>query len=162
MQIRLNGILWNCQQLTQRKPGLGYLVTASLTSAIIICKTVASLLLSSQLWDIICEWPCYHGGSPHWEELGPFYRVCDIRGLKQEGNGLCSQAISPSLEWGLWTKQLLAFYSVHSCEIPFSGKLSKEKTGENTIFVEKTVTDCSLLQRQRMPRPKLRRENFRV
>ena len=36
------------------------------------------------------------------------------------------------------------------------------RIGKNTIFTEKTFTDCSLLQCQRMPRPKCRRENFRV
>ena len=48
--------------------------------------------------------------------------------------------------------------------IPYSGKLSREKTfariGGNTIFAEKTCADCSLLQRQRTSRPKFRGENF--
>ena len=39
-------------------------------------------------------------------------------------------------------------------------KLSR--IGENTIFAEKTFTDCSLLQHQRTPRPKFCGENFRI
>ena len=48
-------------------------------------------------------------------------------------------------------------------QLPYSGKLSREKTfAKNTIFAERTFADCSLLPRQRTPRSKFRGENFRV
>ena len=37
-------------------------------------------------------------------------------------------------------------------------KLSR--IGENTIFAEKTFADCSLLQRQKMPRPNFAEKTF--
>jgi len=45
-----------------------------------------------------------------------------------------------------------------SIQIPYSGKLSR--IGENMIFVEKTLADCSLLLRQRTPRPKISRRKL--
>ena len=59
--------------------------------------------------------------------------------------------------------KLTSYWPWKPCLIPYSGKLSREKTFANWWkydFAEKTFVDCSLLQRQRMSCPKFRGENF--
>ena len=59
-----------------------------------------------------------------------------------------------------WWKCMVMMALVTIC-IPYSRKLSREKTfAKNTLFAEKTFTDCSLLQRQRCHAPKFCAENF--
>ena len=93
------------------------------------------------------------GGSPHhWRVRGPANTAVQTEG------GSPWQLVCGGNTYVWKCPQFIIRYRIAE---NFRGrKLSR--IGKNTIFAEKPFADWLLLQRQRMPRPKFRRENFRI